>query len=228
VSQLPRLPSAKWIETSATAALAVCAVIVTGILLHREFSRPTPHRPKPVFVKDWQKYATGDERIGSGSGRVKVIVFSDFECPFCRQLSVNLEELIEKSPSMFEIIHRNYPLSGIHPYARAAAIAGECAAAQDRFGAFYQFVFAHQDSLRMFRWSDVARRTGVQDTTAFRTCISDSTGIRRLYADSVAAVALNIKGTPTVMVNGWKVGGSPPPDELEGLIARALKAEEKK
>ena len=228
VSHVPRLPLAKWIETFATATLAICAVIVTGIVLRREFSSPTPHATKPVLVKDWQKYAVGDELFGSSSGLVKVIVFSDFQCPFCRQLSVMLDELVTKDPSRFEIIHRNYPLTNIHPHARVAAIAGECAAAQGQFRTFYRFVFAHQDSLPTLQWSDVARRTDVQDTTAFRVCMSDSAGISRLHADSVAAVALNITATPTIMVNGWKLVGSPTPDELDGLISRAIKAEEKR
>jgi protein-disulfide isomerase len=223
-----RLPSMKWIETFATATLAMCALIVTGIVVKREFSQPRPEPLKPVFVKDWQKYAASDERVGSSTAPVKVIVFSDFECPFCRQLASNLDELIQKNPAEIEVIHRNFPLVSVHPFARAAAIAGECATAQGRFEDFYHFMFAHQDSLGSLGWSEIATRAGVQDTTRFRTCMADSMGNPRLHADSLAAAALDERGTPMIIVNGWKVEGSPPADELGGLVSRALKEEEKR
>lgn len=221
-----RLPSAKGIETFATATLAMCAITVTGVLLRREFSRPAAPSLKAVFVKGWQNYAVSDERLGSRDGPVKVVVFSDFECPFCRQLSTSLDRLVEKSPSKFDIIYRNFPLAQIHPYARSAAVAGKCAAAQGQFETFYHFVFAHQDSIGTLNWPAVASVIGVQDTSAFRICMSDSAQARPFRADSLAGEALKLTGTPTVIVNGWKVNGSPPESQLEELVARALKLEE--
>lgn len=215
-----------WIEKFAVGIVAIYAAMAVVPVLTREFRHRKPQAPRPVLVKDWQKYAAGDERLGSPRAPLRLVVFSDFECPFCRQLSISLDQLVKKRPAEVEVIHRNFPLSAIHPYARRAAIAGECATKQGRFAAFYRFAFAHQDSLGALDWPRVAKRIGVRDTSLFQECLSNGSVLPTLRADSVAAESLGITGTPMLLVNDWKVQGNPGPVELARLISRASRETE--
>jgi protein-disulfide isomerase len=109
----------------------------------------------------------------------------------------------------------------MHPYARPAAIAAECAAAQGRFREYHDYLFQHQDSLGSLDWVRVAGTIPVRDTATFRRCLTGATAADQLRIDSSAAKRLNVTGTPTVMVNGWLLVGTPTAAELETAIAKA-------
>jgi protein-disulfide isomerase len=213
-----------FVETTLTSVLAVCAVAVTVMLARREFFAPDPNAPKPpVKVAAWESYNVGDKRIGPARAPVTIVEFSDFECPFCRDLSQTLLTLRAKYPQTLAVVYRNFPLQRIHSNARAAAIAAECAAARGRFAEYHDFLFQHQDSLGKIGWTDVAARTGIQDTTAFAACLSNSAAAARLRTDSLAAVTLKVAGTPTLMVNKWLVQGALTEQSLDKLIVQELK-----
>jgi protein-disulfide isomerase len=197
------------IENVATAAVALCAVAVTLMMVRREFFTPdvaAGPRP-PHFVKHWEAYATSDEQIGPSDAPDTVLVFSDFECPFCRRLSNELETL-QRSRSIL-VIHRNYPISTIHPFAHRAAVAAECANIQGAFSNYHDSLFARQSSLDSVDFGALAATVGIADTTIFARCLSDSGPIETLKRDSLAAEELDISGTPLVVVNGWEFEGTP-------------------
>src|SRR5471030_667507 len=98
------------IENTLTGVLAVCAVAVTLMVARRELFRPDPNAPKaPVEVDKWQAYNAGDKRIGPDRAAVTIVEFSDFECPFCKDLSETLLTLRAKYPTSLAIVYRNLP-----------------------------------------------------------------------------------------------------------------------
>jgi len=214
------------VEGFATTTLAICAVVVTAIVVRRELVSPAdPRGPRaPVQVRDWRRYAVSDEHIGSLNAPVTVLVFSDFECPFCKRLSNILRSIQRTHPGDFAEIHRNFPIGALHPHAWSAAAAAECAAAQDRFAPYHDLLFQRQDSLGAVSWTRLASLAGVHDLTAFSRCLKDQRVAGVLARDSVAAEALHIKGTPLVLVNGWLFDGLPPEQELEDLIVREARS----
>ena len=204
-------------------AYAVCAVAVTLMVARREFFAPDPNAPKPpVAVDRWRAYNVGDKRIGPGNAPVTIVEFSDFECPFCKELSNTLLMLRAKYPTSLAVVYRNFPIERIHANSRAAAIAAECAATQGRFAEYHDFLFQHQDSLGKIPWTDVAARTGIRDTAAFAACLTDQAAATRLRADSLDAISLKILGTPTLMVNKWRVQGALTQETLDKLISQEL------
>jgi protein-disulfide isomerase len=211
------------IDSMLTWILAACAITVTIFVLRRELRPPVDQNAarEPVEVKDWRKYAAGEKRVGPINAPVTIVEFSDFQCPFCSQLFRSLNELRQIRGTDFAIVYRNFPLP-IHPEARSAAIAAECAAADGRFAAYHDFLFQHQDSLGTIPWTTVAARVGVADTAGFRNCLTSSKAARALREDSVAGAELNITGTPTIIVNGWMVAGARPKLALDSLITKEL------
>ncbi|MEO5798263.1 MAG: DsbA family protein [Gemmatimonadales bacterium] len=209
-------------ERVMTGILAVCAVAVTLMVARREFRTPDdPSKPKPpVFVKDWGKYATGSMHFGAAGGKVTVVEFSDFQCPYCKRFHSDLARLQAAHPSELQVYYRNFPIQAIHPYAKPAALAAECAADQGRFQQFHDYLFEHQDSLRVLDLVAVATAVQVADTTGFRHCLASAPIAKRVEVDSIAAEEFKLTGTPTVMVNGWRFSGTPTFEQLETMIEK--------
>jgi protein-disulfide isomerase len=162
-------------------------------------------------------------RIGRESAPIIVTEFSDFQCPFCYALYRSLDSLRRRHPDSISIVYRNYPLTAIHPFARPAAIAAECAARVGKFESFYSYLFEHQDSLKTARWGEFARAAGVGDTVEFVRCLSDPKIAAKLVADSVAGTELKIAGTPMVLINKWQFRGNPPLARLDSLVNAELR-----
>lgn len=209
------------LDKLSTITIMSCVLFATGLLAKRELSAP-PDPSKPRAVNDWQAYAIGDERIGSLSAPVTITEFSDFQCPYCAKLFATLGPIIARHSGDVAIVFRNYPLK-THPFARPAAIAASCAAAQGRFVEYHDYLFGHQDSLSLLDWTRVAASVGVRDTSGFHQCLSSPEVARRLVADSTDARRLGVRGTPTVVVNGWLLPGTPTVEQLETYIEKARK-----
>lgn len=192
--------------------LVTCTVLVTSAVIKREFFDRTSTSvgglpPQPL--EDWARYAVGPEVIGGSAARDTIVVFSDYQCPFCRRFSETTDRLLQKYPDQIVVYHRNFPLNTIHPIARSAAIAGVCATRQGRFAAFHRYAFAHPADVLGQRWREIAESVGVSDAKGFATCLTDSSVAATLRADSLAGEELHIPGTPLVIVNGWVFTGTP-------------------
>jgi protein-disulfide isomerase len=218
------MPNGSRLETAAITILAVCALVITVTVVRHEFMPPrneaTPRAP--TEVKDWSSYAVGDMRIGPLNAPVTIVEFSDFECPYCGRLFPVLTKVLVNHPNDVQLVYRNFPLQGLHPNARAAALAAECAASQGKFNEYQTVLFQHQDSLGKIPWSTFATRAGVKQPAAFDACLTSSRTLAELRSDSLAGEALHIIGTPTVLVNKWMLNETPTFDVLEKFIAQSL------
>ncbi len=207
----------------ANVALTICAVVVTGLVIRQEFFKPpdsTARPARPTKVLDWQLYAEGGHRSGPDDAPVTMVVFSDFQCPACRLLAAHTKALRAEFPGQLAIVHRHSPLS-MHPFAIEAARASECAAEQDRFGAFHDALFVEQAVIGLATWTRFAVAAGIPDIPAFDGCMAANAPDRTLHADTLAARKLKVAGTPTLLVNGLRFAGTPPLDTLRALVARA-------
>ncbi len=115
-------------------------------------------------------------------------------------------------------MHRNLPITSIHPFAKPAAIAGICAAEQGAFAGFYAAVFEHQDSIGNLSWPEVAAAAGASDSAAFARCFQDGSALAILRADSIAAEGLKVSGTPTLLVEGTLISGAIPADSIIAIL----------
>lgn len=204
------------LESAATVILVICAVIVTTMLVRQEFFSSNGSRSRRV--KEWRDYVKGTERIGSANASDTIVVFSDFQCPFCHQLALALERIEASGQAHLLVVHRNVPISTIHPFAKPAAIAGLCAARQGRFAESYRAVFARQDSLGSVSWSALAVDLAIPDSLAFAACLQDGSTTEALAADSADAARLKIDGTPALLVGERFIPGVIPDDSLLAAI----------
>ena len=106
---------------------------------------------------------------------VTLVLFSDFECPFCSRANQPIEAVLGKYPRDVRVVFKHLPLS-FHPRAEPAAIAAECARRQGKFWAFHDTLFDHQKDLDDGDLEGYAKKVGL-DMAAYESCIADS-GVR--------------------------------------------------
>jgi protein-disulfide isomerase len=104
-----------------------------------------------------------------------------------------------------------------------AARASDCAAAQGRFVAYHDALFARQDSIGLVAWSRFAAAADVRDLPAFQACAADSAPSPRIDSDVAAGKRLRVTGTPTLLINGLRFQGAMPADTLASHVRRALR-----
>ena len=206
-----------------TGVLVVCALAVTAAVVRREFFPARGGGPdmRPRKVENWAALTSAGQWLGNPRAPVRIVEFSDFQCPFCARTHPAVEAVRRRHPDRVAVLYRHFPLDPIHPYARQAALASECAAAQGRFAEYTTALFGQQDSIGVKTWSRFAADAGVGDSTAFSRCFTDARALANVDRDARAGRENRVEVTPTLVINGTLRPGAVSEAELERLVAQA-------
>jgi protein-disulfide isomerase len=166
--------------------------------------------------------ATGPSK-GPADAPVVLIEFSDYQCPFCKRAEPTVLEILQKYPTQVRLVYRHMPLDGLHPRARAAAIAAVCAENQGKFWEYHDLLFANQQALSDADLEKYATQVGL-DPAAFKTCRQDPASETRVNTDATAARAAGLTGTPAFFVNGILVSGARPVEDFTRWIDQEIAA----
>jgi protein-disulfide isomerase len=154
------------------------------------------HLPPPRVALS----TAGAPLVGSPSAPVRIVVFTDFECPYCKESEATLKRIVQQYGDRVAIYFRNYPLPN-HLYAMPSAVASVCAAEQGRYLPYHDLLFEHQKELKTADYALWAEMTGL-DRAKFETCRSAGEAKKRVENDIREGVAAGVSGTPTFFVNG--------------------------
>jgi protein-disulfide isomerase len=208
-----------------TATLVACALVTTGLVVRREFIAPptvsAQAEQKPTFVEGWETHLARGIRMGQAQAAVQLLEFADFECPFCASFHKDMKALRVRYPTQVALTFVHFPLP-MHRFAEPAARVAECAGDQGRFEAMHDLLFEQQDKFGLKPWSEFASEAGVTDSAAFEACIKRTDPIPRVIEGKVLGNQLDVQGTPTVVINGWKLGRPPKLDEMDHMVKAIL------
>jgi protein-disulfide isomerase len=151
---------------------------------------------------------------GPAEAPVKVVEYSDFLCPFCRNLAGALVQFVPQAAGRVAVYFKNYPLDAscnpklkqsTHPGACALALGAVCAQRQGKFDAYHDRVFSSE--LRNPSAVDVLRIAGEAglNVAALEGCLDDPKTRETLAAQVAEANRLGVSATPTLYVNGKKL-----------------------
>lgn len=177
--------------------------------------------PKPP-LKNIQFDLTKAQVVGPKDAKVKLVVFTDFQCEHCLRLAPVLERIRAEFPNDVLVAWRPYPLDA-KPRAFPAAIAAECAAEQGAFWKYYDALFASKGDLSDERLDAIAVDLQL-DTRRFAVCRNAGAARAVVEASYDEAVKLGIEGTPALFFNGTMIGGFVDFDTLARRIRRVLGA----
>lgn len=186
-----------------TAVTGVCAIIVTIHALRTPSATEAaaPWKPMPLAAAVWRPLLSAGHRIGPPGARLTAIEFGDFQCPVCGAYEHVLDSVRERYPKDFAVIFYEFPLP-YHPLAYPLARAAECASNQGRFAAFHDSIYAEQGLLGVIPILDLAIRSGIPDTAAFRRCVTETVPVTAIENDLATGRRIGVPGTPAIIVNG--------------------------
>ncbi len=151
---------------------------------------------------------------GPANAPVKVVEYSDFMCPFCRNLGLALAQFVPQAGGRVAVYFKNYPLDSacnpklqrsVHPGACNLALGAICAQRQGKFDAYHDRVFGTE--FQNPQAADVVRIAGEAglNTQAMPGCLDDPKTKEVLEAQIAEANRLEVNSTPTVYINGKKL-----------------------
>jgi protein-disulfide isomerase len=201
------------------------SLAVGGAGASKDGSQPvaTP-APEPVNESDAAVPVGADDPVrGTRLALVTIVVFSDFQCPFCSRLATTLERVTETYGDDVRIVFKHDPLP-FHEHARLAADVGAA-------------VFALKGSEAFWRYHDMAfRRQQLMSADTIRTWAvaagADSREIEegiarkkwgeKVERDLAVAKRLGVNGTPASFVNGVSLTGAQPFEKFKDVIDAEL------
>ena len=174
----------------------------------------------------------GDHIFGKADSKVVLVEYGDFQCPGCGAAHITVKPVMDKYEDQVAFVFRNFPLTNIHPNARAAAAAVEAAGLQGKYWEMHNKVFESQDDWsdanateRTNFFSNYAAEVGLDKQEFTNILSNESSRInKKISFDQALGRKVNVTGTPTFYLNGEKLNeeqfGSE--EELEKTLLQAL------
>ena len=174
---------------------------------------------------------------GAADAKVTIVNFDDLECPYCARMHAQLfPATLDHYKGLVKFIYKDYPLVEIHPWAMHAAVDSGCIADQspDAYWRFVDYVHEHTSDVAGAghdpheagkNLDKLAHEEGERsklDLTKLDACIAkqDEAPVR---ASMKQGDGLGVNGTPTLFINGERISGVLPEEELRTAIDRALR-----
>jgi protein-disulfide isomerase len=180
--------------------------------------QPPPPPPPQVFKK--VDLRPDDPARGPATAKVTLVLFSDFQCPFCGKVEPTLTQLEQESKGSLRIVWKHRPLP-MHPNARGAAAAAEAARAQGKFWPMHDKLFENQQGLGPELYERLARELGL-NAAKFKAALADPKLAARIDADDKQAVEVGAGGTPTMYLNCRQVVGALPIERIRPILQEEL------
>jgi protein-disulfide isomerase len=173
--------------------------------------------PVPVSSKDplW----------GHRDAPVTIVVFSDFQCPYCSKVEPTLSQVRETyGPDKIRMVWKNNPLP-MHPNAKPAAEAAQgvfALAGSDGFWKWHDTAFKNQGSLNADSFTKWAQDAGVKDAAAYKAGLEGHKWADKVEKDLNDGKSAGVQGTPSFFVNGIFINGAQPFDNFKKTIDQEL------
>lgn len=202
------------------AILIFSAVLIIGAVFLLGKGDQSPVQNGQVINIDYSK----GQKIGSDSAKVKLVEFSDFQCPACQAAQPFVNQAIENKDDV-QFIYRHFPLTQ-HAHAREAVNFAEYAATEGEFWPVHDKLFETQEEWsQLADVSDYFANLGTQfglGGAKVKEAITKDQYATRINEDIAAAQAYRVNSTPTFFLNGRKLN-LVNFAELESLVDQELK-----
>jgi protein-disulfide isomerase len=199
-----------WIIFSAIIVLGLGALIVYSRLSNPSADVASVDSNSIIAASD-QNGQIGDHTLGKTDSKVVLIEYGDFQCPSCGGAHPQIKEIMEEYGDRVLFIFRNFPLTSIHPNARAAAGAVEAAGLQGKYWEMHNLVFERQSDWsnlsgteRTARFTAYAEELGL-DKDKFVTDLSDEAINVKISFDQALGRKADVNATPSFYLNGEKL-----------------------
>lgn len=205
--------------------LVLAALFACSLLAYRQFVEkasgtdraPVSRRAERLADGVWSALRHEARWVTPNHTGVEVVVFVDVECPFCRRFDESLGRAVTTLGDSIVVGNVHYPLNQ-HRFAMIGAKALECTSSLAAYGSLLAALFRDQDSLGIKSWGRFAMDAAESDTSAFVRCVMREGIPPAVRAGRQIGDAIGVKGTPTVIVAGWKLAQAPTLEQLTAIV----------
>jgi protein-disulfide isomerase len=165
--------------------------------------------------------------MGDGDAPLTIVEWSDYQCTFCKRFR---DQTLDQIKSQYidtgkvKFVYRDFPLDSIHPNARPAAIASECAGDEGKFWEFHDKLFETQQ-----QWSnspsakDLFKQYGTELGIDIADCIVGNMYDGEVSKDLADGSANGVSGTPAFIVGNQYLSGAQPFERFKAVIEAQLR-----
>lgn len=170
------------------------------------------------LFKDPKALIASSPTIGAADNKILLVVFSDFQCPFCSRSNVVVKQFMAKHKNKVTLVFKNFPLTQVHPEALPAARAAWAAQQQSKFWEYHDELFANQAKLSSNLYLDTAKKLNL-NLAKFQSDynVADTA----ILNDFKLGRTIDVQATPTLILNGMVVEDPQSIAELERLLVKA-------
>ena len=177
--------------------------------------------PPPVLEPAIKIEIQGAPFRGAARGKVTIVEYSDFQCPYCAAAAKEAAQLIDRFPRDVKLVFKQFPLDR-HAQAALAAEASLAAHAQGRFWAMHDRMYAdfrHITKARLLAW---AEETGL-DMNRFQSDLDSHKYAAEVRREEQEGEAAGVEGTPTFFIDGKKFNGVFEASAIAPIVQEELK-----
>ncbi len=200
-------------KLSVPIAIVIAGLLIGGSLYFSNMKIASQPKVKTVELArntdtdNMRPVSADDHILGNPNAPIKIVEYSDTECPFCKQFHSTLKQIMEVYGKDGKVawVYRHFPIDQLHSKARKEAEATECAnelGGSQKFWEFTDLVYSttnSNNSLDPAELPKIAKKIGL-DVKAFNTCLSSGKYANKVEADYQDAVKAGGRGTPNSIV----------------------------
>ncbi|MEK7093858.1 MAG: thioredoxin domain-containing protein [Patescibacteria group bacterium] len=236
-------PPAQTATLTIPIAVVIAGVLIAGAVIYSGGKAPTdgtatqPQQPVAQQTGDLEQMtpvSSEDHIRGNPDAPVKIVEYSDTECPFCKRFHDTMKQVMDEygKGGKVALVYRHFPLDQLHSKARKEAVALECANEQgdnDKFWAYADRLYEvtpSNDGLDPAELPKIAQYVGL-DVSKFNTCLTSGKFTKHIEEEVQNATATGGNGTPWSIVVGkngkkYPLSGAQPYETVKQLIELAL------
>lgn len=192
------------------AILVGCAITIVCLVVLQKVAPGTSISgasiPKDT-VTDWRRFQVLDRRSGAEAASVSLVLFTDYDCPYCQALSRVIDSAMRELPQELALTVRHFPLTVLHPRARRASAFAECARLEGRLSTAEALLYSLASDSGAEDWVGFAQKVGLANPQGVEVCMRSGPIQALIDADSVVARSLGARGTPVLLVNQRRLSG---------------------
>lgn len=205
---------------------AVIVLVLGGLVIYSRVSNPSMNvssvDTNSIITASAQNGQIADHVYGNASSKVVFVEYGDFQCPSCGSANPQVMAATESYKDKVAFVFRNFPLTTIHPNARAAAAAAEAAGLQGKYWDMHNKLYLGQAD-----WENLTgdQRTTVLvsyasqlslDTAKFKTDLASNAVNSKISFDQALGNKIGVSATPTFYLNGQKLSDADSSQIVQG------------
>ena len=194
---------------------AVVVLILGGLIVWTRMANPPIDlagvENNSVIAASEQNGNIADHVTGKTDSAIRLVEFGDFQCPSCSGAAPNVKTLMDEYGDRIALIFRNFPLTTIHPNARAASATAEAAGLQGKYWEMHDLLYerqgdwSNQDATkRTETFNQYAEEVGL-DIEKFKTDVASANVGKKISFDQALGKREGVSATPTFYLNGEKL-----------------------